>query len=191
MALTYNISITFLRAENLPIADIPSLSSDPYVSATLETESSVVNKDYSPPLRFRTQTQRCTTNPTWDCVWDVGNVPRPGTKLHVQMMDEDYGDHDDRLGHVTIDFERLARWEGEKVVNEEWYPLRKKGASKKAAVLRLCAAGASAAGECVGGEGTKAKAKARVLVRIEVKGETKLEKPYPRAFTMGPSMLPV
>lgn len=104
-------------------------------------------------------------------------------------MDEDCRDHDDRLGHVTIDFTDLGRWDGENAVNENWYKLRKKGASKKAAVLRMCAAGVSAVGGNADGEGGSA----RVLVRIEVKGVTKLEKDrfLQRAFTIGPSMLPV
>lgn len=100
----------------------------------------------------------------------------------MYVLDEDCRDHDDRLGHVTIDFADLAEW-GEGKVDETWYKLRKKGASKKAAVLRLCAAGMNV------GEGRTA----RVLVRIEVKGETKLEKEKDvgRAFTRGPSMSPL
>lgn len=184
-----NISITFCRAEHLPIADISSLSSDPYVSATLQTPFSDRDNLHSPPLRFRTPTERCTLQPKWDWHWNVGNVPRFGTKLHVHVMDEDCRDHDDRLGHVTIDFADLGNWEGEDAVNENWYKLKKKGASKKAAVLRLCAAGVSAVGGSADGEGGSA----RVLVRIEVKGVTKLEKDrfLQRAFTIGPSMLPV
>lgn len=184
-----NIYITFCRAEHLPIADISSLSSDPYVSATLQTPFSDRDKVHSPPLRFRSPTEQRTINPKWDWHWDVGNVPRFGTKLHVHVMDEDCRDHDDRLGHVTIDFADLGKWDGEDAVNENWYKLRKKGASKKAAVLRMCAAGVSAVGGSADGEGGSA----RVLVRIEVKGVTKLEKDrfLQRAFTIGPSMLPV
>lgn len=111
-------------------------------------------------------------------------MPRAGTRLRVELLDEDFRDHDDKLGHVVVDFAELANWgQGEEGgVNEVWYKLRKKGASKKAAVLRLCAAGIKK------GEGRTA----RVLVRIEVKGETRLEKEKDvgRAFTLGPSTSP-
>lgn len=179
---TYDLSIIFRRAENLPIADIGSLSSDPYVSATLVTSFSTRDPDHNPPPRFRTPTERRTTEPVWEWRWDVGGVPRAGSKLCLYVLDEDCRDHDDRLGHVTIEFADLAEW-GEGKVDETWYKLRKKGASKKAAVLRLCAAGMNA------GEGRTA----RVLVSIEVKGETKLEKEKDvgRAFTRGPSTSPL
>lgn len=179
---TYDLTIIFRRAENLPIADIGSLSSDPYVSATLVTSFSTHDPDHNPPPRFRTPTERRTTEPVWEWRWDVGGVPRAGSKLCLYVLDEDCRDHDDRLGHVTIEFADLAEW-GKGKVDETWYKLRKKGASKKAAVLRLCAASMNA------GEGRTA----RVLVSIEVKGETKLEKEKDvrRAFTRGPSMSPL
>src|SRR5436305_5002721 len=49
------LKFTFHRARHLPFADIHTLSSDPYVIATLKTDLPKRHKD-DPDLRFRTPT---------------------------------------------------------------------------------------------------------------------------------------
>lgn len=176
---TYDITITFRSASNLPIADIRTLASDPYVAATLTTAVSIKDPEECPPLHFRTPTVRNTTNPAWECRWDLSNVTREGTKLRIDVLDEDVRKHDDRLGQAVIDFQQLENW-GSDQVNEGSYKLRKKGVSKKAVVLKLCAADMK----------EKKKVTAMIVVRIEVKRETRLAEGFQdikRAFTRGPS----
>ncbi|KAI5852778.1 C2 domain-containing protein [Morchella snyderi] len=176
---TYDVAITFRSASNLPIADLGTLASDPYAAATLTTPVSIRDPEKSPPLHFRTPTVRTTTNPVWECRWDLSNVPREGTKLHINVLDEDVRNHDDRLGQAVIDFQALESW-GPGQVNEGSYKLRKKGASKKAAVLKLCAADIK----------RKKRVTAMIVVRIEVKRETRLPEGFRdinRAFTHGPN----
>ena len=55
----YTVRFTFHKATNLPLADLNSLSSDPYLFAIMETDVPMRHKVDSPPT-FRTKTLRKT-----------------------------------------------------------------------------------------------------------------------------------
>ncbi|KAJ7089855.1 hypothetical protein B0H15DRAFT_274648 [Mycena belliarum] len=121
MATTYTIQITFNGAKNLPVADIGTLSCDPYILAELsipETE----------PLKFRTPTVRRDRDPTWDAVWLVSGVPQSGCKLTMILYDEDPGElHDDRLGKAVARLGPDQMKEGFENLNTEYTLLKRKG----------------------------------------------------------------
>lgn len=95
----YTLKFTFHRATNLPLADINSLSSDPFIVAELNTGLPTRHKE-DPPLQLRTKTIRQCTDPVWESEWIVANVPASGFKLKCRIYDEDPADHDDRLGNA-------------------------------------------------------------------------------------------
>lgn len=132
----YDVRITFNRATKLPIADLPTLSSDPYIHAELTTDLPVRHKE-DPKLRFRTRTLFSTTDPEWNESWTIANIPASGFKLKARIYDEDRGDADDRLGNVHIEVGRIdERWEG--IVNQP-YKVKKRMGSKRAYLLRAVA----------------------------------------------------
>jgi hypothetical protein len=132
----YTIRITFHRASNLPMADINSLSSDPFVRAQLYTSLPTRHKD-DPPLIFRTPTIRRNVDPEWNTQWIVANVPSSGFRLKCRLYDEDPADHDDRLGNATILVPSLSEhWEG---INNQSYKIKKRMGSKRAYILRAIA----------------------------------------------------
>lgn len=133
----YTLRFTFHRATSLPMADLNSLSSDPYVLAQLNTSLSKRHKQ-DPNLRFRTPTIRRSTDPEWNSVWIVANVPASGFKLKARIYDEDPADHDDRLGNVHVNVDHINEdWEG---IREQAYKIRKRMGSKRAYAIRGCAA---------------------------------------------------
>jgi C2 domain len=133
----YTIRITFHRAENLPFADFNSLSSDPYVIANLKTDLQKRHKE-DPDLLFRTPTIRRNTNPEWNAVWTVAHVPPSGFAIKIRLFDEDPADHDDRLGNVHLHINGINEgWTG---LKEQQYTVRKRMASKRAYLIRGCAA---------------------------------------------------
>lgn len=133
----YTVKFTFHRATNLPMADINSMSSDPYVVAQLNTALPTRHKQDS-PMRLRTPTVRRSTNPVWDCEWIVANVPASGFELKARIYDEDPADHDDRLGNAHIPGENIGEnWEG---IHERAYQIKKRMGSKRAYLIRGCAA---------------------------------------------------
>ncbi|KAJ6009800.1 hypothetical protein N7499_004799 [Penicillium canescens] len=108
----YTLKITFHRANNLPVADFGSFSSDPYVSAQMVVNLPRRHKQ-DPPVRFRTPTIRKDMNPVWECEWIVANVPASGFLLKAYVMDEDPADHDDKLGLAFIEVPALSEdWSG-------------------------------------------------------------------------------
>ncbi|KAI9704393.1 MAG: hypothetical protein M1836_007256 [Candelina mexicana] len=168
----YTLKITFHRATNLPMADINSLSSDPYVLAQLNTSLQPRHKE-DPNLRFRTKTIRRQTDPVWNCDWIVANVPANGFKLKARIYDEDPADHDDRLGNVHISTDAIdERWPG---IREQSYKIKKRMGSKRAYLIRGCAAmftkGLDMSGD--------------LTVSIQVLGRTEGE--GGRAYTIGPN----
>jgi len=98
----YTLRITFLRAHNLPVADIPTFSSDPYIAATLRFPGTGIRK-----LHHRTWTVRTTLEPEWNDCWTVANVPASGATLKLKVLDEDEGNHDDVLGVANVGTGRL------------------------------------------------------------------------------------
>ncbi|KAF8252816.1 hypothetical protein K440DRAFT_685052 [Wilcoxina mikolae CBS 423.85] len=132
----YKINITFHSAHNLPVGDIPSFSSDPYVIATLRFPNTNL-----PKLHHRTPTIRSTREPQWNDSWGVGNVPVTGVLLKVKVMDEDPGDLDDLLGVTRIETGRLDSAEKKVEVTQKL----KMGKGAWVGFLRfaLCAGGKS------------------------------------------------
>ncbi|KAI1823959.1 hypothetical protein F4861DRAFT_531211 [Xylaria intraflava] len=133
----YTIKFTFHRAENLPIADISTGSSDPFLTATLSTSLPKRHKE-DPDLCYRTRTIRRSLEPEWEEEWIVANVPSSGFRLKCRLYDEDWPDRNDRLGNVSIYVNS---------VNESWhgfalpgFDVKKRVGSKRAYLLK---AGAS------------------------------------------------
>ncbi|GAM86343.1 hypothetical protein ANO11243_043570 [Dothideomycetidae sp. 11243] len=169
----YTVKFTFIRATNLPMADINTLSSDPYVAAELSTSLPQRHKE-DPPLRFRTQTIRRNTDPTWNSEWIVANVPSSGFKLKARLYDEDPADHDDRLGNAHIHVSRIdENWPG---IKEQAYSIKKRMGSKRAYLVRAVATCIRATKHMNGD----------LLISVEVLGRTKDENGG-RAYTVGPS----
>ena len=133
----YTVKFTFHRANNLPAADINDMSSDPYVVAQLNTDLPTRHKE-DPYVQLRTPTIRRNTNPVWNCEWIVANVPASGFELKARIYDEDPADHDDRLGNVHVYAENISEnWEG---IREQAYKIKKRMGSKRAYLMRGCAA---------------------------------------------------
>ncbi|KAI9839607.1 MAG: hypothetical protein M1819_002233 [Sarea resinae] len=167
----YTIKFTFHRASNLPMADINSLSSDPFVLAQINTSLPTRHKE-DPHLRFRMPTKRRTTNPEWEESWIVANIPADGFKLKARIYDEDPADHDDRLGNVHVHVDNISEsWPG---IHDEAFQIKKRSGSKRAYFIRGCAAlftkGLHMSGDLI--------LSAEVLGRTEGEGG--------RAYTVGP-----
>ncbi|EWY80870.1 hypothetical protein FOYG_16787 [Fusarium oxysporum NRRL 32931] len=108
----YTIRFIFHSASNLPPADFLTASSDPFLHATLRGTQPKRHKE-DPDLVHRTRTIRRTTEPKWEEEWVVANVPPTGFTLKCRMYDEDFPDHDDRLGNVTIKIPSISKdWRG-------------------------------------------------------------------------------
>ncbi|KAI9818148.1 MAG: hypothetical protein M1827_000773 [Pycnora praestabilis] len=133
----YTLKFTFHYATRLPIADLNSMSSDPYIVAQLNTNLPTRHKE-DPNMRFRTRTLRKTTEPVWNCEWIVAHVPPSGFQLKARIYDEDPADHDDRLGNVHVHADRIDdEWPG---IQEQAYKIKKRMGSKRAYLLRACTA---------------------------------------------------
>ncbi|CAF3535299.1 hypothetical protein FGSG_09691 [Fusarium graminearum PH-1] len=108
----YTIRFIFHGASNLAPADFVTISSDPFLHATLKGTQPKRHKE-DPDLTYRTRTIQKTTEPQWDDEWVVANVPPTGFTLKCRLYDEDFPDHDDRLGNVTIKIPSISQdWQG-------------------------------------------------------------------------------
>lgn len=169
----YTLKITFNRAESLPIADINSFSSDPYVLAQLNVDLPPRHKQ-DPHMRFRTPTIRKSTDPVWNCDWIIANVPATGFKLKARIYDEDPNDHDDRLGNVHVHVDSLHdNWPG---ITEQAYKIKKRMGSKRAYFMRGCAAMFSHGLEMSG----------KLVVSVQLLGKTEVGSNGGRVWTVGP-----
>lgn len=131
----YNVRFTFHRAENLPISDLNSRSSDPYIHATLTSALPKRHKE-DPDMILRTPTIHKSVNPEWNTEWIVAGVPSSGFRLKCRLYDEDPSDHDDRLGNVTIHVNNIGEnWPG---IREEAFGIKKRMGSKRAYLIRGC-----------------------------------------------------
>jgi len=168
----YTIKITLHRASNLPLADINTLSADPFVVAELITSLQPRHKE-DPPLQLRTPTIRQNTDPVWNTEWIIANVPASGFRLKCRLYDEDPADHDDRLGnaHVVVD-SLTEQWSG---IHEQSYSIKKRMASKRAYLLRALAVCFNKAEHMSGS----------LVVSVELLGRTQDENGG-RAYTVGP-----
>ncbi|KAF5023687.1 hypothetical protein F66182_4253 [Fusarium sp. NRRL 66182] len=127
----YTIRFIFHGASNLPPADFVTASSDPFLHATLVGTQPKRHKE-DPDLVHRTKTIRKTTEPKWEDEWVVANVPPTGFTLKCRMYDEDFPDHDDRLGNVTIKVPSISQeWRGIPPPGHT-YPAKKRVMSKRA-----------------------------------------------------------
>lgn len=166
------LKITFHRAKNLPFADFNTISSDPYLLATLKTTLPKRHKQ-DPDLVLRTPTIHRNVNPEWSTEWIIANVPRSGFFLKCRIYDEDPADHDDRLGNVHVYVNDVdERWQGFK---EQSFGIKKRMASKRAYFIRGVAALVS----------KDTKMSGEMIISVENLGRT--EGDYKgRMFTMGP-----
>ncbi|KAF2405367.1 hypothetical protein EJ06DRAFT_468703 [Trichodelitschia bisporula] len=167
----YTVKITFNRASNLPMADINSFSSDPYIIAQMYHGLPTRHKE-DPPLQFRTPTVRRNTDPVWDCDWIVAHVPVSGFRLKCRIYDEDPADHDDRLGNAHVIVGGLDS-EGAGF-HEQNFKIKKRMGSKRAYMIRGVAALMHTAKHMDG----------HLFVSVEVLGPS--EGPGGRVYTIGP-----
>lgn len=168
----YTVKFTFHRANNLPLADINTLSADPFIMAELSTGLPTRHKE-DPPLVMRTPTIRQNTNPVWNSEWIVANVPASGFKLKCRIYDEDPADHDDRLGNVHVIANSInEQWPG---IKDETFNIRKRMVSKRAFLLRAIAVCFRKVEHMNG----------TLNVSVEVLGRTQDENGG-RAYTVGP-----
>lgn len=169
----YTVKFTFHRATNLPMADVSSLSSDPYIMAQLYTALATRHKE-DPPLQMRSFTVRRETNPEWNWEWVVANVPASGFRLKARIYDEDSADHDDRLGNVHVNVPRIdENWPG---IRDQSYKVKMRMGSKRAYLIRAIA---------VSLQQTK-HLRAQLYVSVEVLGKTP-GNAGGRCFTIGPN----
>lgn len=169
----YTVKITFHRATNLPMADVNTLSSDPYILATIDTGLPQRHKE-DPSLTLRTPTIRRHTDPVWNCEWIVANIPASGFKLKARIYDEDPADHDDRLGNAHIHVDSVnENWPG---IKDRGYKIMKRTGSKRAYFVRAIAACFSRAKHLNGD----------LYVSVECLGRTQDEEGGGRAYTIGP-----
>lgn len=132
----YTVKFTFHRAENLPVSDLNSRSSDPYIKATLTSSMPKRHKE-DPDMVIRTPTIHKNVNPEWNTEWIVAGVPSSGFRLKCRLYDEDPSDHDDRLGNVTIYVNDIdENWPG---IRDQSFPIKKRMGSKRAYMFRGCA----------------------------------------------------
>ncbi|KAF2725607.1 hypothetical protein K431DRAFT_215822 [Polychaeton citri CBS 116435] len=170
----YTMRFTFHRAENLPMADMNALSSDPYILAQLNSETPSRHKE-DPHLRFRTATIRKNINPIWDQQWVVANVPASGFKMKLRVYDEDPNDKDDRLGNVHVSVPSIDEsWRDMKEVS---YEIKKRSGSKRAYLLQAVVACFSST-KGMGGH---------VVFSVENLGRTPDDGQNGRLYTVGPS----
>ena len=166
----YTVKFTFQRAENLPLSDLNSRSSDPYIHATL-TSSLPKRHEEDPDMVFRTPTIHKNVNPEWNTEWIVAGIPSSGFRLKCRLYDEDPSDHDDRLGNVTIYVNHIGEnWPG---IRDERFPIKKRMGSKRAYMIRGCASMLSR-NVHMGGY---------LYVSAEVLGAS--DKPFGRMYTVG------
>lgn len=167
----YTIEFTFHRATHVPVADFPHFSADPYIDAYLSVPAHPKYGDDN-PLAFRTPTVRSNLNPVWDSKWRVAGIPTSGFKLVIRLRDEDPGDHDDRLGSLTI---RESEINESLERNEQEYEIKKSRGSIQAYVLTYIGSAVS----------KKITTHPRLIASIKVIGRTPDQKDR-RVYTVGP-----
>lgn len=169
----YTLKFTFHRASNLPMGDVNTMSSDPYISAQLNTDTPSRHRE-DPFLRFRTPTVRRNTNPEWNEEWIVANVPSSGFKLKLHICDEDPADQDDMLGGVHITVPSLnENWAG---IKNEAYKIKAHGGSKRAYLLQILTT-------CFRED---KHLRGELVASVEMLGRTPEDGQHGRLYTVGP-----
>lgn len=170
----YTVKFTFHKATNLPVADMHTHSSDPFILATLIADVPKRHKE-DPVLTHRTPTIRKTTEPQWENEWVVANVPSSGFILKCRLYDEDWPDHDDRLGNVTI---RIPS------VDENWaglgpdgqiFEVRKRSGSKRAYLFKAISNALTKGGSMT------------PLLHLSMELVGKSDPPHAQMYTVGPT----
>jgi hypothetical protein len=170
----YTIKFIFHKANNLPPADLSSASADPFLTAHLRTSAPKRHKQ-DPDLTYRTPTLRKTTDPEWNAEWIVANVPASGFSLKCRLYDEDYPDHDDRFGNVTIKVPSVGEdWKGFPRPGQE-FVVKKRVGSKRAYGIKALASVLS----------SNVHMTPSLWVSMEVLGRS--EPPHAMLYTVGPS----
>jgi hypothetical protein len=166
----YIVKFTFHRAENLPVSDLNSRSSDPYIHATLTSPLPKRHKE-DPDLILRTPTVHKSVDPEFNTEWIVAGVPSSGFRLKCRLYDEDPSDHDDRLGNVAIHVDSIGKdWPG---IQEQQFDIKKRMASKRAYLIRGCITLFNSDVHMDG----------RLVISAEVLGMS--EKPFGGMYTLG------
>ncbi len=174
----YTLKFTFQRAFNLPIADIKTNSADPFLHATLTAPVPKRHKE-DPALTHRTRTIRRSTEPVWNDEWIVANIPPDGFTLKCRLYDEDWPDHDDRLGNVTIKVPHVyENWEG-LGPDGQVFEVKKRSGSKRAYFISGVAT-TLATLLCKSMTITP-----RLHISIEVLGKS--DPPHAQMYTVGPT----
>jgi hypothetical protein len=168
----YTLKFTFHKALNLPVADIGTQRSDPFIHATLTTSLQKRHKE-DPDLIFRTRTIRRTLEPEWEEEWVVANVPTSGFKLKCRLYDEDWPDKNDRLGNVTVEEHGIHEgWSG--FSNRE-FEAKKRMGSKRAYFLKAITSAID----------KNASMSPRLYMSIELIGKS--DPPHGQMYTVGPT----
>lgn len=170
----YTVRFIFHSASNVPVADLHTASSDPFLVATLKGTQPKRHKE-DPDLKYRTRTIHRTTTPVWDEEWVVANVPPGGFTLKCRMYDEDVADKDDRLGNVTVNVGSISEdWPGIPPPGQE-FEAKKRVMSKRAFILKGIASAIS--------HGTHIAP--RLRISMEVLGKS--EPPFAQMYTLSPT----
>ena len=101
--MLYVCKIVILRVTDVPVADLHTLSCDPYIKATLSVDDTSKSENSAPQIiSFRTHTCRRTLNPEFNAPWIVSGIPESGFLLTLNLRDEDPHNYDDDLGKTVV-----------------------------------------------------------------------------------------
>jgi len=171
----YTCLITIHRASNVPISDLNTFSSDPYLYLTLSADEGAEGQVQT--LTHRIQTERRTRDPTFNAEWVVSGLPARGFNLAVTLIDEDPGNYDDKLGQAVLRFPSVGQtfeesWES----GEQEYKVHKRKGQLK-----------SKFGTFVARAVTRGKVghRCRVWISVKVLGKAGDQKDH-RIYTYGP-----
>ncbi|CAK7275328.1 hypothetical protein SEPCBS119000_006637 [Sporothrix epigloea] len=170
---TYTVKFTFHRASFLPVADLSSTSSDPFIRATLTVPGVGKRHEQDPAMIHRTHTNHKTTEPSWEEDWVVAGIPEGPFKLKCRIYDEDTTDHDDRLGNVTVEVPFSKDWSG---IDHQKFDVKKRMGSKRAYFLQAAVAAF-----------TSAKYTPTLELSIQVIDGPTDQKEGARLYTVGPT----
>ncbi|KAL6904114.1 hypothetical protein GGI43DRAFT_311102 [Trichoderma evansii] len=170
----YTVRFVFHSASNVPVADLHTASSDPFLVATLKGTQPKRHKE-DPDLKYRTRTIHRSTTPEWNEEWIVSNVPPSGFTLKCRMYDEDVADKDDRLGNVTVNVGSISEdWPGIPPPGQE-FQAKKRVMSKRAFILKGIASAIS--------HGTHLAPRLRISMQVLGKSEP----PFAQMCTLAPT----
>ncbi len=128
-----------------------------------------------PLLIHRTRTIRRSTEPEWNEEWVVANVPSSGFSLKCRLYDEDWPDHNDRLGNVTVTIPHLdENWKDSAPMARSSRPKKRMG-SKRAYFIKGIQTALS----------KHASMTPRLCLKIEVLGRS--DPPHAQMYTVGPT----